>query len=1326
MAFQLSPGVEINEVDLTTIVPAVATTKAGMAGLFEWGPVGQRITVDSENALVSTFRKPNNQNFPYWFTAANYLSYGRDLQVVRVIGSTSRNATNTGAGYSIVRNSEELPSQLINLEGENVVFLAKYPGALGNSIGVSISDKTNTQADQEETGSPPSPPGGGGSPPSPPGGGGSPPSPPGGGGSPPSPPGGSSVTYTYETINRVFSRGGLENNARNKSTGEVGPRGTAKFAITDPNENWSDFDRVCVNTQAGEEFDGINTFGPEHHYIYLPKLPTSMIPPSTHGQNFDSTRVGKADTSNNMFPCTRAFNFPSGIQGPLPKVDYDGAIISAVDPIEAETAPAGTTGNILGSSHIEPIMLYLDMRELNPASIDANLDFESDYWDLPSWNGRTDNATYNDRREAIENILYHPNITGSGVRSESNIRLSQLYLVGDDAAWPENLPSIIDGGTVFNALNENGLSYVVGTSTKTCIGPIVGGDPNANVYSALRDLGATSRKGCKPPGLCPAASNEYYVINTHIGRVNGNVPPNPPMRHDIGTVDIFNVVFASGVDETAKHPNVRKSDGTYLRMTPEVAGYVSLFTGIPDTVNFPEFYSDPSDPTTWNGQPVPQLTIFQNMFNDSTVMGGPRASGTSPSPNNYTLTNWDYPATAYTSTFDKIPIWSGKIKGAAEIQTLAAGGGPFGVSVFAFLPEIFEATGIHGGQAGNNIGFARIPQNGFKYYEGRPAMLSKPTDITFNLGGSAFTFLAGSGRYSPGPLAAFEQLAQADFISNGNLKLGERSWFTVTFEEGGFGLAKGDINYEYKLPFVTTLAGDPSRIKDEDGAIIHVATRVNRIPLMFAGHFHASKVDAPGADIPSDGDGRLTVITATENSNSTFAPPSSSFNAVDPDGSWRYSGLFETQLPASSSFADRFNVSNDLMHMVVFDRTGDISGTVGTVLERFGSMSKAPNAKKFDGSNNYYKNVINENSKWVSIAKTPGTTSAGLPLDTVIDSAIADGTFASVGTKDYNLSGGTDVSPAGGDFYTDGYDQFADPQTVDISLILGGPLEGIQAKQIVEMCDRRKDAVAFISPAKTAVLTSTNSPKSSSVATANAIAYRKGVNANSSGGDTDYSNNNVNVSSSYGFLDSGWKYMYDRYNDVLRFVPMNGDMGGLAARSDDIAEPWFSPAGFNRGQVRNVVKLAFNPVQTQRDNLYSSQINSVCSFPGEGTVLFGDKTMQSKPSAFDRLNVRRLFIVIEKAIATASKFSLFEQNDAFTRASFRQLIEPFLRDVQSRRGIQDFKVVCDESNNTGEVIDRNEFVADIFIKPTRSINYITLNFIATRTDVSFDEIGGSV
>ena len=259
------------------------------------------------------------------------------------------------------------------------------------------------------------------------------------------------------------------------------------------------------------------------------------------------------------------------------------------------------------------------------------------------------------------------------------------------------------------------------------------------------------------------------------------------------------------------------------------------------------------------------------------------------------------------------------------------------------------------------------------------------------------------------------------------------------------------------------------------------------------------------------------------------------------------------------------------------------------------------------------------------------------------------------------------------------------------------------AGNIIDIADTRKDIVAFISPRRADV-----------VNVASSITQTSQVK-----GFFDQLN-----SSSYAVFDSGYKYMFDRYNDVFRFVPLCGDIAGLCANTDNVADPFFSPGGLNRGQIRGAVKLAYNPKKTDRDILYPARINPVISLPGQGTVLFGDKTALSKPSAFDRINVRRLFILLEKAIATAAKFQLFEFNDEFTQAQFRNLVEPFLRDIQGRRGITDFSVVADGTNNTGEVIDRNEFVADIFVKPARSINFIQLNFVAVRTGVAFSEIGG--
>ena len=307
------------------------------------------------------------------------------------------------------------------------------------------------------------------------------------------------------------------------------------------------------------------------------------------------------------------------------------------------------------------------------------------------------------------------------------------------------------------------------------------------------------------------------------------------------------------------------------------------------------------------------------------------------------------------------------------------------------------------------------------------------------------------------------------------------------------------------------------------------------------------------------------------------------------------------------------------------------------------------------------------------------------------------------GTDDYAVTAGE---------LQNAYDEFKDAETVDINLILGGKGGGdantaasqdTHVTMLTALVEDRKDCVAFVSPYRAATV----GVSSSNTATANVVEAF-----------------DLCPSSSYVVFDSSYKYMYDKYNDVYRYVPMNGDTAGLCAYTDNVADPWFSPAGLNRGNVRGAIKLSYTPKKSERDQLYRARVNPVVDFPGQGVVLFGDKTALSKPSAFDRINVRRLFLVLEKAIATASKFQLFEFNDEFTRASFRNLVEPFLRDVQGRRGIFDFRVVCDDTNNTGEVIDRNEFIGDIYIKPARSINFITLNFVAVRTGVEFSEVVG--
>ena len=444
--------------------------------------------------------------------------------------------------------------------------------------------------------------------------------------------------------------------------------------------------------------------------------------------------------------------------------------------------------------------------------------------------------------------------------------------------------------------------------------------------------------------------------------------------------------------------------------------------------------------------------------------------------------------------------------------------------------------------------------------------------------------------------------------------------------------------------------------------------------------------------------------------------------------SWQYANQFEVNMPFTTGWAEQLTGSStiyDGINIAVIDEKGEFSGVRGTVLETFSGLSKAGNAVNSDGTNNNYRTVINGASRYIYATAYPeggtfnsGTT--GAPSDYQWGTQLTSTTVlkfdrlnaAAGDTTGYALSlaGGTGEfadSPIPTTGSSAGFGLLSDTDSEDISIIIGGPSTATRAIGIVDIADARKDCVAFISPEESDCLAS-------------------GIPLTQASSETavlDFRNTQLNKSSSYAFLDSGWKYQYDRYSDSYRWIPLNGDVAGIAVRSDENSETWFSPAGFNRGQVRGVVKLAFNPSKTNRDNLYKDQVNPVVSFPGEGTVLFGDKTLLAKPSAFDRLNVRRLFIVLEKAIATAAKYQLFEQNDTFTRSHFKTMIEPFLRDIKARRGITEFKVVCDNSNNSSAVIDRNEFVADIFIKPTKSINFITLSFVATSQGVDFSEIG---
>jgi phage tail sheath protein FI len=435
--------------------------------------------------------------------------------------------------------------------------------------------------------------------------------------------------------------------------------------------------------------------------------------------------------------------------------------------------------------------------------------------------------------------------------------------------------------------------------------------------------------------------------------------------------------------------------------------------------------------------------------------------------------------------------------------------------------------------------------------------------------------------------------------------------------------------------------------------------------------------------------GNSLKVEVFDSSNTTL------FNA------WTFKSYF-TAAPGTSDYVDAVGGQNDEMHIIVIDQNGLFTGAAGTVLETFPFVSKASDAT-INGKTNYYKQLIFNDSKYIyatdpvdyaNTVATWGTTSSGKTFARAVSVG---------GNISVTFAGGTDDVPTSGNMES-AYDLFTNKETTDISLVVTGNASSqLQQYVIDEIVTVRRDCVAFISPPSTAVINQSGSE------TSNIESWL----------------NDLGRSSSYVVADSGWKYQYDKYNNTYVWVPLNGDIAGLCVYTDTIKDPWFSPAGFNRGAIKNSIKLAWNPNKTQRDVIYSSGVNPVVSFPGQGTVLFGDKTLQSKPSAFDRINVRRLFLVLEKAISNAAQYSLFELNDEFTRAQFVSLVTPFLRDVQGRRGITEFKVVCDKTNNTPQVIDSNRFVGDIYVKPARSTNYIQLNFVAVATGVDFTTIVGA-
>lgn len=420
---------------------------------------------------------------------------------------------------------------------------------------------------------------------------------------------------------------------------------------------------------------------------------------------------------------------------------------------------------------------------------------------------------------------------------------------------------------------------------------------------------------------------------------------------------------------------------------------------------------------------------------------------------------------------------------------------------------------------------------------------------------------------------------------------------------------------------------------------------------------------------------------------------------------WEFYNLVD-RAPQNSKFAaDNGSSVIDEVHVVIFDEDGGITGTQRTALEVFEGLSRATNAKAEDGTDINFTTAINNRSAWIYRGDAAVTDVTEGAIGT-----LTDGGASAVG--EVSLSNGTDSASDAAQVvgeYATAWDTFKATDTYDVSMLIAGKAGATLANYIIDnVADVRKDCMVFISPEKDDVVSS-NQPVASTSALTNVVAFRNTLN-----------------NTSYAALDSGYKYQYDKYNDAYVWIPLNADVAGLCARTDNERDPWFSPAGFTRGTVKNVVKLAFVPTKAERDELFKADVNPIVTFPGQGTVLYGDKTLLGRASAFDRINVRRLFITLEKAISTAANGLLFEFNDAITRAQFRNAVVPFLREVQGRRGITDFSVIADETNNTGEVIDANQFVGDIYIKPARSINFIQLNFVAVRSGVEFSEIVGAV
>lgn len=549
-----------------------------------------------------------------------------------------------------------------------------------------------------------------------------------------------------------------------------------------------------------------------------------------------------------------------------------------------------------------------------------------------------------------------------------------------------------------------------------------------------------------------------------------------------------------------------------------------------------------------------------------------------------------------------------------------------------------------------------------------PGVHVTETDLTNVIPSVATSIGAFVGVFQWGPVLDIQSV---DYQGNLTKKFGKPNSETAT----SFFSAANFLDYGNQLRVVRVVGAD-SKNATADGAGILIK---NQTEYEFTFSEGSATVGEFAARYPGAMGNSIQIVMADK---ATFA-------------SWEYAANF----PNSPNVGE---TENDELHIIIIDKLGKFTGTKGAILEKYSFLSKAFDSKSTDGNSNYYKNVLNQSSQYVYwMDHTTAVTSTGEAWGAPKDGTTFQDLTAPI---DITLAGGVDDNVSSIDsILIQGWQLFTNPENVDINLLFVGEASATVSKFVIQnIAEVRKDCIAFVSPTRDVAVNNPDVLNS-------VIAWRQ---------DTEF-----NVNSSYGAMDSGWKYQYDQYNDVYRWVPLNADMAGLHARTDDTNDAWWAAAGLNRGQIKNIVKLGWNPGQSDRDQLYQAGINPVTSFPGQGIVLFGNKTLLAKPSAFDRINVRRLFIVLEKAISRAARYTLFEFNDPFSRAQFKSMIEPYLRMVQGRRGITKFMVECSEKNNDAYIVSTNQFVADIFIQPNYSAEFITLNFIAANNAALFSEQG---